>query len=241
MADASAAHPPRLDDLVTVVDSLHPGAPPLEQLAGAVELAEQLGELADHLIGHFVDLARRAGASWTEIGQSLGVSKQAVQKRFVANAFPEPDELASGRFSRFTPRAKSVVSFAQAQAREAGHPWVLPLHVLLGLLHEHEALAAQAIIAQQVPLDDVHQRVAARLATEPTGTAADHVKFAPSSKRLLALTLREALLLGHNYIGTEHMLLAMLAEPDDAAGHLLVELGVQRAATEAWLQQQLRR
>jgi hypothetical protein len=239
--DTPVPPPPRLDDLVTVVDSLHPGAPPLEQLAGAVELAEQLGELADHLIGHFVDLARRAGASWTEIGQSLGVSKQAVQKRFVANAFPEPDELASGRFSRFTPRAKSVVSFAQARAREAGHPWVLPLHVLLGLLHEHEALAAQAIAAQRVPLDEVRRRVDALLALEPTGTAADHVKFASSSKRLLALTLREALLLGHNYIGTEHVLLAMLAEPGEPAGQVLAECGIRRAAAETWLHEQLRR
>src|SRR5688572_14418323 len=73
----------RLDDLIEHVKRQHPEGGPLEHLSTAMLLAENLGEMADHLIGHFVDQARRAGASWTGIGQSMGVSKQAAQKRFV--------------------------------------------------------------------------------------------------------------------------------------------------------------
>src|SRR3982074_1112497 len=78
---AKIAHPVRLDDLIDVIKTVH--AEPLEQLTDAVLAAESLGEIADHLIGHFVDQARRSGASWTDIGKSMGVSKQAAQKRFV--------------------------------------------------------------------------------------------------------------------------------------------------------------
>ena len=76
----------RLDDLITLVKSHHPDGDALERLGDAVAIGEHLGEVADHLIGHFVDQARRAGASWTEIGRHMGVTKQAAQKRFVPRA-----------------------------------------------------------------------------------------------------------------------------------------------------------
>ena len=74
-------NPVRLDDLIAAVKKVH--SEPLEQLADAVLVAQHIDEVADHLIGHFVDQARRSGASWTEIGRSMGVTKQAAQKRFV--------------------------------------------------------------------------------------------------------------------------------------------------------------
>jgi hypothetical protein len=77
-------YPVRLDDLIDAIKQVHTDA--LEQLTDAVLASEHLGELADHLIGHFVDQARRSGASWTDIGKSMGVSKQAAQKRFVPRA-----------------------------------------------------------------------------------------------------------------------------------------------------------
>ena len=91
----------------------------LEQLTDAVLVAERLDEVADHLIGHFVDQARRSGASWTDIGKSMGVSKQAAQKRFVAKAESALDPNAG--FARFTPRARAVVVTAQNEAHEAGN------------------------------------------------------------------------------------------------------------------------
>lgn len=96
-------NPVRLDDLIEAINKVH--ADPLEQLSGAVVAAEALGDVADHLIGHFVDQARRSGASWTDIGRSMGVTRQAAQKRFV----PKADKEGAGGmdpsagFGRFTP------------------------------------------------------------------------------------------------------------------------------------------
>src|SRR6516225_4631650 len=86
--------PVRLDELISYVKSTDGNA--LDRVSAAVRISEHLGELADHLIGHFVDQARRTGASWTEIGQSMGVTKQAAQKRFVprADEWPVPPDEA---------------------------------------------------------------------------------------------------------------------------------------------------
>src|SRR5689334_25219127 len=106
----------RLDDLIAAIKNVHPE--PLDQLQDAVLAADHLGDVADHLIGHFVDQARRSGASWTEIGRSMGVTKQAAQKRFVPR---EPGQVpaldASEGFARFTLPAKNPVVAAQDEAR----------------------------------------------------------------------------------------------------------------------------
>src|SRR3954463_16379813 len=100
-------NPVRLDDLIEAIKKAHSDA--LEQLSGAVIVADHIGELADHLIGHFVDQARRSGASWTDIGRSMGVSKQAAQKRFVPKTPSEPSGMdPGGGFGRFTDRARNV-------------------------------------------------------------------------------------------------------------------------------------
>src|SRR5918993_4723884 len=92
--------PVRLDDLIDAIRKVH--ADELEQLTSAVVAADHLGELADHLVGHFVDQARRSGASWTEIGRSMGVTKQAARKRFVPKAPDEPSaQDPSQTFGRF--------------------------------------------------------------------------------------------------------------------------------------------
>src|SRR5262245_12740942 len=99
-------YPVRLDDLIDAIKKVH--SDPLDQLADASLAAEHLGELADHLLGHFVDQARRSGASWTDIGRSIGVSKQAAQKRFVPKAETAAMDPNAG-FARFTPRARSLI------------------------------------------------------------------------------------------------------------------------------------
>src|SRR3954468_7038295 len=95
----------RLDDLIGAIAAQHDQ--PLDRLSGAVGLADHLGEVADALIGHFVDQARRSGASWAEIGRSMGVTKQAAQQRFVAKSQPALDP--SQGFSRFDDEARAVV------------------------------------------------------------------------------------------------------------------------------------
>src|SRR5918997_2405636 len=90
---------PRLDDLIMGVENAHED--PLDRVASAVLVGEALGETADHLIGHFVDRARRAGASWTDIGRSMGVSKQAAQKRFVPKQSEAGGTFDPAVFTRF--------------------------------------------------------------------------------------------------------------------------------------------
>jgi len=227
--------PARLDDLIDHVVRQHPDGGPLVHLSDAVLAGDQLGELADHLIGHFVDQARRAGASWSEIGRSMGVSKQAAQQRFV----PKPADVATpGMFDRFTPRARTVVTQAERHAREAGNDEVGLAHVVLGLVDEAQGLAALAIEAQGVPLDSV--RDLARAGLPPAAAAQpERLPFGADAKRLLDLTLRESLRLGHNYIGTEHVLLALLDEGAWPDGHALLQLGVRRGDAEAWVAERL--
>ncbi|MGW7487549.1 Clp protease N-terminal domain-containing protein [Streptomyces sp. NPDC054786] len=219
-------NPVRLDDLIEAIKKVHGGA--LEQLQSAVVAADHLGEVADHLIGHFVDQARRSGASWSEIGRSMGVTRQAAQKRFVTKDEPASD--MNQDFGRFTPRARSVVVASQNKAREGGHTQIGTGHLVLGLLDDPEGLAAQVLVAQGVELATVAEAVAGAL-PEPSGEAVpDLVPFDPRAKKVLELTFREALRLGHNYVGTEHLLLALL-EQENGEG-VLSGLGLDKANTE---------
>ncbi|QKG25790.1 Clp protease N-terminal domain-containing protein [Actinomadura verrucosospora] len=217
----------RLDDLISSIKKVHPDA--LEQLTSAVVAAEHLGEVADHLIGHFVDQARRSGASWTDIGRSMGVSKQAAQKRFVPKG-ASPDLDPSQGFSRYTARARNVVIASQNEARAAGNAAITPAHLVLGLIADPESLAAKAITAQDVLLDTVRQAATAALPPEAADLPA-LIPFDQDVTKTLELTFREALRLGHNYIGTEHILLALL-EHENGTG-ILAEAGIAKPAAEA--------
>ncbi|EUA88271.1 putative aTP-dependent protease ATP-binding subunit ClpC2 [Mycobacterium ulcerans str. Harvey] len=132
MADPTKiTYPVRLDELIDAIKQVHTNA--LGQLTDAVLAAEHLGEIADHLIGHFVDQARGSGASWTDIGKSMGVTKQAAQKRFVLRAEATTLDPEQG-FGRFTPRARSAVVAAQNAAHQGANDEITPDHLLLGVL-----------------------------------------------------------------------------------------------------------
>jgi hypothetical protein len=222
---AKIAYPIRLDDLINVIKQVHDE--PLDQLTDAVLAAESLGELADHLIGHFVDQARRSGASWTDIGKCMGVTKQAAQKRFV----PKGDATAldpNAGFGRFTPRARNAVVAAQNAANEAGNAEITTDHLVLGLLADAEGLAVVLIKAQNIDPDAV--RTAITL-PERSDDVPSLIPFNGPAKKALELTFREALRLGHNYIGTEHILLALL-EQEDGDGPLH-SAGIDKARAEA--------
>ncbi|WP_171109676.1 MULTISPECIES: Clp protease N-terminal domain-containing protein [unclassified Streptomyces] len=222
----------RLDDLIAAIKKVHDE--PLDQLQDAVLAGEHLGDVADHLIGHFVDQARRSGASWTDIGKSMGVTRQAAQKRFVPKESMDLDP--SQGFSRYTPRARAVVMASHSAAKHARHAEGLPEHLILGLLAEPEGLAAKAITARGVTLDAV--REAAEAVLPPAAEEAPElVPYGSDSKKVLELTFREALRLGHNYIGTEHILLALL-EFENGEG-VLSGLGLTKPATEEYLAEAL--
>ncbi|GGW61466.1 hypothetical protein GCM10010503_43190 [Streptomyces lucensis JCM 4490] len=218
----------RLDDLIEAIKKVH--TEPLDQLQDAVIAADHLGDVADHLIGHFVDQARRSGASWTDIGRSMGVTRQAAQKRFVPKESADLD-LSQG-FSRYTPRARNVVMAAHSEAVAARNPEGRPEHLVLGLLAEPEGLAAKAITAQGTVLDTVRQAATAAL-PPAADDVPDLIPYGTEAKKVLELTFREALRLGHNYIGTEHVLLALL-EHENGQG-VLSGLGITKAATEEYV------
>jgi hypothetical protein len=226
---ARMTNPVRLDDLIEAIRKVHSDV--LDQLSDAVIAADHLGDVADHLIGHFVDQARRSGASWSDIGRSMGVTKQAAQQRFVPKDPGQPSDLdPSQGFSRFTMRARNVVMAAQNEARAAGNNEIRPGHLVLGLLSEPDALAAASIVAQGVPLETVRQAVTAKLPSA-AGQVPELIPYGPEAKKALELTFRAALRMGHNYIGTEHILLALL-ELEDGTG-VVAGLGVDKATTEA--------
>ena len=233
--------PVRLDELIAYVKNQNGTA--LDHVSSAVRISEHLGELADHLIGHFVDQARRTGASWTDIGQSMGVTKQAAQKRFVPRASDWGDLLSGAfppdpvKFSRFTDRARRAVIAARQEAIKRRHDRVLPEHLILGLLEEQEGLAARAIAALGVSPEAVRAALGAALPAVviPAGVTPGHVPFDSRTLKVLELTLREALALGHNYIGTEHILLGLLEEEESRGGGTLAGLGITKERTLAWL------
>jgi hypothetical protein len=225
-------HPVRLDDLITVIKKVHDE--PLDQLTDAVLAAESLGEVADHLIGHFVDQARRSGASWTDIGKCMGVTKQAAQKRFVPKADTTPIDPNEG-FTRFTPRARTAVVEAQNAARDAENLEITPDHLVLGLLTDQESLALRLLASQGIDAE----RIRAAITLPPaTGERHELIPFNGPAKKVLELTFREALRLGHNYIGTEHLVLALL-EAENAEGPLHA-VGVDRERFETGLAELLR-
>ncbi|MEW2142332.1 Clp protease N-terminal domain-containing protein [Micromonospora vinacea] len=217
----------KLDDLIQAIKTAHTDA--LDQLTDAVIAADHLGEVADHLIGHFVDQARRSGASWTDIGRSMGVSKQAAQKRFVPKATDAAALDPNAGFGRFTPRARNVVIASQEEARASGNAEIGPEHLVLGLLAEPEGLAARVMAGRGATPEAVREAVAAVLPARAEQVP-DLIPYDARGKKALELTFREALRLGHNYIGTEHILLALL-EQEDGAG-VLTNLGLDKATVE---------
>jgi len=219
------AYPVRLDEMINAIKRVHTDA--LDQLADAVLAAEHLGEIADHLIGHFVDQARRSGASWTDIGKSMGVTKQAAQKRFVPRAEATALDPEQG-FGRFTPRARGAVVAAQNAAHEAGNSEITPDHLLLGVLSDPAALATVLLNLQKVDAKALRAAV-----TLPPGgpEPPELIPFSGPARKVLELTFREALRLGHNYIGTEHVLLALLELEGDAGP--LHAAGVDKERAEA--------
>jgi ATP-dependent Clp protease ATP-binding subunit ClpC len=127
-------------------------------------------------------------------------------------------------FERFTDRARRVVSLAQEEARRLDHGYIGTEHILLGLIREGDGVAARALESLGISLDAVRQQVEeiiGRGQQAPSG----HIPFTPRAKKVLELSEREALQLGHNYIGTEHILLGLIREGDGVAAQVLVKLG----------------
>jgi ATP-dependent Clp protease ATP-binding subunit ClpA len=241
--------PVPLDNLIGYVKALHPQDGPLAHLSDAVTVAARLDEQSDALIGHFVDQARHSGASWSMIGASMGVSKQAAQQRFVTALVPEGGEM----FSRFTQRARNVLAAAGRIAVQAGAERTDAAHIAAGLLSEPDGLAARVIHRAGISDDQFYAAfgvaqaapAAAEAAAAPADGDADAaaiqaLRFTSAGKAALKGTLKAALRLGHNYIGTEHLLLGIGFADGDAA-RILVTAGLDPGRVEAALPEEFAR
>jgi ATP-dependent Clp protease ATP-binding subunit ClpA len=259
--------PPTLQELIDTVRHDAGTEDPIGQLVVASETASGLEQTTDALLGHFVDRCRRAGRSWSEISAALGVTKQAVHKRF-AGPLAERIAATSGRptFERFTQRARSVLVAANAAAAASASGVIGTEHLLLGLYAEPDGVAGKALLAMQIGRAEVE--AALRALDEPLrpadrsdataasgrdepGTPADqpaepgepsagHQPMSPGARTALVNALAVALELGHNYIGTEHILLGLYRDPDSVASRLLAEVGAERAEVEARVAELLR-
>ena len=225
--------PVSLDTLISFVKVQRSAGSALDNLADAVAVGEHLGEQADSLIGHFVDQARRSGASWSQIGASMGVSKQAAQQRFVPRGKPADGPWIPGNFSRFTQRARAVLTAAEDQARAADSAMIGSDHLALGQFAEPEGLAAKAIAALGVTEPQVRAALGAP-EQGPSAQADGEARPIPiglAATAALRGALRCALRLGHNYIGTEHILIGLL-DQNDATASALAGLGLGKSAVE---------
>jgi hypothetical protein len=128
-------------------------------------------------------------------------------------------------FERFTDRARRVVVLAQEEARFLSHGYIGTEHILLGLIREDEGIAAKALNALNIELQTVRDRVREICGTGEEHQPEGHIPFTPRAKLVLELSLREALQLGHDYIGTEHILLGLVREGEGVAAQILVEQG----------------
>src|SRR5215472_16788920 len=128
-------------------------------------------------------------------------------------------------FERFTDRARRVVVEAQEEARLLNHNYIGTEHLLLGLLKEGQGVAAQALDALEISLPAARERVKLIIGQGAQPSSGGHIPFTPRAKTVLELALREGLKLGDNYIGTEHILLGIIAEGEGVAAAVLTDLG----------------
>jgi hypothetical protein len=216
---------PTLQELIATVEADAGSADDLARLGIAARVAAEIEEVADGTLTHFVEVCRRNGRSWADISRALGVTKQAVHKRFSATFS------ATASFERFTPRAKGALDGATAAARRLGHSYVGTEHVLLGLFAEPESIAAKALTEAGLTAESVE---AAIVAITPRGNATvESPPFTPRTASCLEKALAAALELGHNYIGTEHILLGLFTDPDGFAARLMHDADVSHDAIRA--------
>ncbi|MFD5818243.1 Clp protease N-terminal domain-containing protein [Streptomyces sp. NPDC127038] len=203
-----------LADLIARLDEELPEADELARISEARLRAQTLSDLGDQLIDHYVSNAKRTGASWTQIGDAIGVSKQAAQQRH-----------APAAFERFTHLNRHSIVLAQESARTHKHDFIGTGHLLLGLLGEPQGLAHEVLTAKGGSERSVREAVEA--AMPPAGAKAlrGHIPFRPESKEAIEQAHRASAGLGHDWVGTEHMLLGLIHAEESTAGRVLRCLG----------------
>jgi|GEM_PF-1245941 hypothetical protein len=222
--------PVELDRLIRWIQRRTRGCTPLDRLVLATKAGVRLQEASEELIGHFVEEARTAGASWAQIGSHLGVSKQAAQQRHVGRRGPLFGGRRRGRarrssvdgpFEHLTGPARHAIVLAEAEARELAHNYIGTEHILLGLLAEPAGTGGSILRDAGATSDRVRAKVLdviGRGASTPAGP----IPFTPRSKRLLQRAADDAERMGREAAGTGRLLLAMVGDREGVAAEILV-------------------
>jgi hypothetical protein len=223
-------------DLQQLIDTIRQDAGTddvLVQLGTASSTINDLTSTSDAALGYFVDRARGAGKSWVEISSVLGVSKQAAHKRFADSWAAAPD------FDRFTNRCRAVLEAAGVAAQGLNHSFIGTEHLLLGMYSEPVSIATRVLLAHDI----TEQAVAAAIeplspargpeaADQSAAALNDGPPFTRRAAHVLQDAVSEAVVLGHNYVGTEHLLLAFYRGQAAIATKVLDQLGLDEAT--AW-------
>ncbi|NUP76601.1 MAG: hypothetical protein HOV96_03510 [Nonomuraea sp.] len=203
-----------LADLIARLDEELPEADQLARISEARLRAQTLSDLGDQLIDHYVSKAKRDGASWTEIGDAIGVSKQAAQQRHAPSAF-----------ERFTNLNRHSIVLAQEAARTHKHDFIGTEHMLLGLLGEPRGLAYEVLVAKTESEQRIREAIEEALAPPGKKALRGHIAFRPESKEAIEQAQRAAADLGHDWVGTEHTLLGLIRTDQGLAAQILHNLG----------------
>jgi Clp amino terminal domain, pathogenicity island component len=225
---------PSLQDVIRLVEADTEGGDPLSRVRAASALVQNLTEVGDASLGYFVEQSRLAGHSWSEIGDALGVSKQAAQQKQTVRLSLG---LNAPTFDRFTPRARSVLRAAEPIAREWGHGHIGPEHLLLALYWESEGLAAQILNESNLPMERAETSLGTRVDRGP-GAPEEKLTFTDTAVAVFTGALASALEMGHNYIGTEHLLLG-LSRGDGPAAEVMKDAGLDHKALELKISEKL--
>ena len=198
----------------------------LGQLERASQLSVELGELADSLLTYFVDRCRVSGRTWAEIGEHLGVTRQAARKRFV-------DTVGVGvTLERFTLRARDALDQSNGVAESLGHNYVGTEHLLLALMDTTGGIAARALADLGISRRAVETEIS-EIVGEGQSRAPGLRPFTPRAKKVLEEAVNVSAELGHNYVGTEHLLLGLYRGQDGLAAQILDRLGADRQSAKA--------
>lgn len=217
---------PTLESLVAQVRSGFESAPALDRLTIAIGLAGRLDELGENLVGYFVDEARKDGASWAEIGDRLGVSRQAVQKRFIPSDVAMLARGQEGFWDRATGELKDAVRLAGKAAQARRVTYVGTEHLLLGLAGQPDGKAARALAACGADPATIRGAIDGRIGVPKGEPLPDETPFTRLALRSLQHALREALLMNQAAVGDEHLALGLITVGDGLAYDVLVNLGV---------------
>jgi D-serine deaminase-like pyridoxal phosphate-dependent protein len=205
-------------DVIHEIEQHQPGpSAVLDRLSAALHAAERLTLVGDEVVDHFVQEARAQGASWSEIGQCMGVSKQAVQKRYVAPRTDPPVSSSGGT----APVMRRVIDLAMQEARALGHPYVGTEHLVLGALRANDPVAAVALAT--VDIDEARALIAGTV--PPSAVVSDDpLPLTPRSKKVLEFAINEARARGADAPDVADVVLGVLSERKGLGGRLLDRL-----------------